>query len=84
MNSLLDHVIKNDKNISTLEYVDLSDNSSSPWGVYCAIIKHCCVNRLTLCGDEGMKEYVKDIGNSLQSILAFHSINLCKIGSVGI
>ena len=41
-----------------LEYVDLSGNNSSPWNVYCVIIRHCCVNSLTLCGDEGMGEYV--------------------------
>ena len=31
MNSLLEHVIKNDENTSTLEYVDLSRNKASPW-----------------------------------------------------
>ena len=66
MNSLLEHVIKNYENISTLEYVDLSRNMSSPWSVYCAIIRHCCVNSLTLCGDEGIKDYVKEITDSLQ------------------
>ena len=84
MNSLFERVIKNDENMPTLEYVDLTRNQLSPWGVYCAIIRHCCVNSLTLCGDEGMKDYIKDIRDSLHSILTLHSLTLCKIGSVGI
>ena len=77
MNSLLEHVIKNDENISMLEYVDLSGNMSSPWGVYCAIIRQCCVNSLTLCGDEGMKEYVREIADSLQISTALQLLTLC-------
>ena len=67
-----------------LEYVDLSENNSSPWGVYCAIIKHCCVNSLTLCGDQGMEEYVKEITNSLQTNTTLHSLTLCKIKKIGV
>ena len=48
----------------SLEYINLNNWLLSPWGVYCAIIRHCCVNSLTLCGDEGMKEYVKEITDS--------------------
>ena len=59
MNSLLEHVIKNNESLSTLEHVDLSRNNSSPWGVYCAIIRHCCVDSLALCGDEGINEHVE-------------------------
>ena len=81
MNSFLEHVIKNDENMSTLEYVDLSGNKSSPWGVYCAIIRHCCVDRLTLCGDEGMKECVKEITYSLQINTILQSLTLCNIKS---
>ena len=84
MNSLIDHVLKNGKKMSTLEYVDLSGNQFSPWGVYRAIIRHCRVNNLTLCGDEGIKDYIKDISDSLCSILTLHSLTLCKIGSDGI
>ena len=46
------------KHPTPLEYVDLSGNEPSPLDVYCAIIRHCCVNSLTLGGDEGIKEYV--------------------------
>ena len=77
MNSLMEHIVKNDENISALEYVDLSGNSTSPWGVYCAIIRHCCVRNLTLCGDEGMKTYVKDMTDSLQMNKMLQSLTLC-------
>ena len=82
MNSLLEHFIKSEENMSTLEYVDLSGNELSPWGVYCAIIRHCCVDRLTLCGDEGMKEYVKEITYSLQINTILQSLTLCNIKSI--
>ena len=81
MNSLLEHVIKSEENMSTLEYVDLSGNKSSPWGVYCAIIKHCSVDSLTLCGDEGMTEYVKEIKDSLQTNTILQSLTLCNVKS---
>ena len=84
MNSLLKHVIKNDENISTLEYVDLSGNDSSPWGVYCAIIRHCCVNSLTLCGDQNMEEYTKELTDSLQTNETLQSLTLYKIGQIGV
>ena len=84
MDSLLEHIIKNDENISTLEYVDLSGNNSSPWGVYCAIIRHCCVDSLTLFGDEGMKEFVEEITESLQANVKLQSLTLYKIGRNGL
>ena len=75
--------LKSDKNPSTLEYVDFSGNNSSPWGVYCAIIKHCC-NSLTLCGDDGMEEYVMEITDSLEENRMLESLTLCSIGRVGV
>ena len=84
MNSLLEYIIKNDRNMSRLEYVDLSGNGSSPWVVYCVIIRHCYLNRLTLCGDEGMEKYSTDIRDSLQKCLTLKSLTLCKIGREGI
>ena len=80
INSLFKYVIKNNEKLSTLEYVDLSENSSSPWRIYCTIIEHCCINSLTLFGDEGMKEYAKDITDSLQRNLRLKSLTMCKIG----
>ena len=84
MNSLLEHVIKSKENMSTLEYVDLRGNYASPWSVYCAIIEHCSVDSLTLCGDEEMKDYVKEIRDSLQANPKLYSLTLCKIGQIGL
>ena len=68
----------------SLQYTDLSGNQSSPWGVYCAIIRHYCVASLTLCGDEGMKEYVKDTIKNLKRNPALQSLTLLKIGRIGV
>ena len=48
--SILKHFMLENK--STLEYVNLSHNESSPWGVYSTIIKNCSANSLTLCGGD--------------------------------
>ena len=82
MNNLLQNANKD--RMSTLDYVDLSENNSSPWGVYCVLIRYCCVNSLTLCGDEGMNEYIKEITNSLQANTTLKSLTLCSIGEVGV
>ena len=71
------------ENTSTLEYVDLSNNNSSPWGVYCAIIRHCSVNSLTLCGDHGIEDYASEIKESLQMNTKLLSLTLCNIGNNG-
>ena len=84
MDSLLEHVIKSEDNMSTLKYVDLSENKSSPWGVYSAIIRSCCVSTLTLCGDEGMEEYVDEIIDSLNDNKILKSLILCSIGRSGL
>ena len=85
MNSLLEHTIKNEESISSmLEYVDLSGNNSSPWGVYCVMIRCCTLKTLILCGDEGMEEYIKEIKDSLQENEILQSLTLCKIGRSGI
>ena len=81
MTILFEHVSKNDQNMSEMEYVDLTGNCSSPWGVYIAIIRQCRVNSLTLCGDEGMEEYVTD---SLRNNETLQSLTLCKIGRIGV
>ena len=77
MNCLLEHAIKS-HSVSTLEYVDLSRNRSSPWGVYCAIIGQCCVSSLTLLGEEGMQEYGNDIIDNLQTNTVLKSLTLCS------
>ena len=70
------------KHAVSLEYVDLSENKSSQWGVYCAIIRHCCVQTLTLCGDEGAKFYVKEITSSLKANTVLQSLSI-YISDVG-
>ena len=71
------------ENTSTLEYVDLRDNNSSPWGVYCAIIRHCSVDSLTLCGDKGIEDYVNQIKDCLQMNTKLISLKLCNITDNG-
>ena len=69
--------------VSTLECIDLSHNESSPWGVYCAYIRHCSCNSLTLGGDYGVKEYVNEITESLQSNTKLQSLRLKNITKEG-
>ena len=71
------------ENTLTLEYVDLSKNNSSPWSVYCAIIRHCSVNSLTLCGDNGMDECISEVKESLQMNAILTSLTLCDITNKG-
>ena len=66
----------------SLQYVDLSGNKLSPWGMYCTVIEHCCVNSLTLCGDEGIEEYVKEVEMVLKRNLTLESLTLYKIGGI--
>ena len=84
IDSFLEHVSKNEGNMSTLEYVDLSGNKSSPWGVYCAIVRNYVVSTLTLCGDEGMEEYVKEVIDSLRSNKIIKSLTFCGIEGTGL
>ena len=63
----------------SLEFVNLSGNNSSPWGVYCNVIRHCCADKLTLFGDKGMKEYVNNIIDSLRKSLTLKSLTICKV-----
>ena len=63
--------------LSTLEYVDLSHNDSSPLGLYCTIIRHCSNNNLALCGIQAgeMQKYVKEITANTN----INSLTLCNI-----
>ena len=72
------------ENTSTLEYVDLSHNQSSPWGVYSAIIRNCSANSLTLCGDDGIEDYVNEIKEALQTNTKLISSTLCNISNHGV
>ena len=84
MNSLFEHCVANKSNMLALEYVDLDRNNASPWGVYCVVIRHCCVNNLTLCGDDGMEQHVKDIADSLEANKRLKSLRLYSIGRAGV
>ena len=83
--SILEQYISDSKeNISTLEYVDLTGNNSSPWNVYCAIIKQCSVSNLTLCGDYGMEEFSVNMEKCQSVNTTLQSLTLCEIGSTGL
>ena len=69
--------------VSTLECIDLSHNESSPWGLYCAYIRQCSRNSLTLGGDYGMKEYINEINVSLQNNTKLQSLKLKNMTTEG-
>ena len=83
MNEIQQCICASDK-LSRLEHVDLSCNESSPWGVYCAIIRHCSVNSLTLCGDDGIEQYVNELKEALQMNTTLISLKLCSINNNGV
>ena len=68
----------------TLEYVDLMGNNSSPWNLYCSVIKQCTVSSLTLCGDYGMDGLISNIENIFLTSITLQSLTLCEIGNVGL
>ena len=70
--------------ILSLEHIDLSENNSSPWGVYCAIIRHCSVNSLTFYGDEEMYQFSEEIMHVLKMNTTLQSLTLCNIGKCGV
>ena len=82
----MDYLLKSIRNVSTvlLEYVDFSSNGSSPWDVYCVIIRCCCNNSLIVCGDAGMKEHVNEIAQCLEANKKLESLTLCSIGKTGV
>ena len=83
--SILEQYITDSKEkTSTLEYVDLTGNNSSPWNVYCAVIKQCSVSNLTLCGDYGMEEFTVTMEESLSVNTTLQSLTLCEIGNTGL
>ena len=79
MNEILRYI--ENQGISSLEYVDLSKNRESPWGVYCVIIRHCRVSHLTLCGDDDMDRYLfrEEIIKSMDINTRLHSLTICDV-----
>ena len=84
MNIVKQFIANNRELASTLSYVDLQNNNSSPWGVYCVVIDKCSVDSLTVFGDDGMEDYVKQIAQSLQNNTTLQSLSLCEIGRIGL
>ena len=68
MNILEQFVVDCTQKVSSITYVDISGNPSSPWCVYCAIISCCQVTSLTLFGDyeHSIKSSIKTLTDSLQ------------------
>ena len=79
MNVLKWFAINNTDKILTLRYVDLYDNFSntSPWVVFCAVIKYSLVDDLTLRGGSGLEEYTEQLKESLQNNSTLISLTLC-------
>ena len=84
MNILEQYITDNKGTTSTLEYVNLMGNNSSPWNVYCAVIKQCSVSNLTVCGDDGMEEFAVNMDNCLSVNTVLQSLTLCEIGKTGL
>ena len=84
MNIVEQYITDSTETTSTLEYVDLMGNNSSPWNVYCAVIKQCSVSNLTLCGDYGMEGFAVNMDNCLSVNTALQSLTLCEIGNTGL
>jgi len=72
-------IMNNTDKISTLRYVNLCNNlcNSSPWVVFCAVIKYSLVDSLTLCGGFGVEEYSKELKENLQCNTTLKSLTLC-------
>ena len=81
MNILELFVVDNQDKVELFETVDLSENLSSPWSVYCAIIRYCKTNELTLYADNEheFKHYINELKDSLESnsklsVITLHGI----------
>ena len=84
MNNIEQYIADSKEETSMLEYVDLTGNNSSPWNVYCAVIKQCSVSHLTLCGDHGMEEFTKTIEDSLLTNTSLQLLTLREISNTGL
>ena len=84
MNILEQYITDSKNTTSKLEYVDLMGNNSSPWNIYCTIIKQCSVSNLTLCGDYGMEAFAVNMDSCLSVNIVLQSLTLCEIGDTGL
>ena len=81
MDLIQQFITNNPDKISGLEYVNLNGNFSSPWKVYCAVIRHSLVSNLTLCG--GYKFHASHANQLMQSLkvnVTLKSLTLSNIG----
>ena len=80
MHLLQQFVINSPEKISALEYVNLHGNFSSPWNVYCAVIRHSLVSNLTLCGGGGFNaSHTNQLMQSLEVNVTLKSLTLSNI-----
>ena len=84
MNILEQYITDSKDRTSKLEYVNLMGNNSSPWNIYCTIIKQCSVSNLTLCGDYGMEGFAVSMDSCLSVNTVLQSLTLCEIGNTGL
>ena len=84
MNILEQYITDSKDTTSKLEYVDLMGNNSSPWNIYCTIMKQCSVSNLTLFGDYGMEGFAVNMDSCLSVNTALQSLTLCEIGDTGL
>ena len=84
MNFLKHFIVNNKELTSTLKSINLLENGSSPWDVYCTTIEHCSVDSLTIFGDDGMEEYIEQLQNCLESNTMLQSLRLFNIGKIGL
>lgn len=81
MNVLEQFVVDYAQNASSFKHVDVSENPSSPWSVYCAIVSCCQVSRLALVGDDKhrMEPYMAFLKKSLQINCKLQELSLLGI-----
>ena len=84
MNILEQYITDSKDTTSKLEYVDLMGNNSSPWNIYCTIMKQCSVSNLTLFGDYGMEGFAINMDSCLSVNTVLQSLTLCEIGDTGL
>ena len=75
INVLYQYIIKSVQFMPTLQYFDLTDNLSSPWSVYCTIIRHCSSKRLVLCGDNAARKHISEMIECSHSNTMLHSLS---------
>ena len=81
MDLLYQFVSNSPEKTSALEYVNLNGNLSSPWNVYCAVIKHSLVSNLVLCGGYSFyPSHAQQLAQSLEVNTTLKSLTLSNIG----